>query len=166
MALSRTQALWLIPAALAIHNTEEAIAFPAYLPLVRSRVPAAMQSLVAGVDPGALRVALLWATLIPLLILIWVTWQPESRAARWTALVVQTVVVTNVVSHVVVAAFIMHGYSPGVLSALLINAPLSVYLLRRARRERWLPTVAWRSLFPAALVIHGPGLFALLLLSR
>jgi hypothetical protein len=166
VALSRLQALWLIPAALAIHNTEEAIAFPAYLPLVRGRVPPSIESLMAGVDASSLRVALLWATLIPLLILIWVTWRPESRAARWAALVVQTVVVINVVSHVVVATFIMHGYSPGVLSALLINAPLSVYLFRRARREHWLPTVAWRSLVPAALVIHGPGLFALLLLSR
>jgi hypothetical protein len=65
VALSRLWALWLIPIALAVHNAEEAIMFPVYLPVLRSRLPASLQPLVAAVQPGGLRVALVWATAIP-----------------------------------------------------------------------------------------------------
>ena len=73
---------------------------------------------------------------------------------------------TEIASHLVVAAVVMRGYSPGLASAVLINAPISVYLFRRAARERWLPRTAWRALWPAALLVHGPGLVGLLLLTR
>jgi hypothetical protein len=166
VSLSRLQALWLIPIAIAVHNAEEAILFPAYLPVVRSRLPASLQPLMADVQPDGLRVALLWATVIPFAVLLWVTLRSGSLGARWCALVVQAVIAVNVVSHLLVAAVIVHGYSPGLVSAVLINAPISVYLFRRARRERWLPQTAWRGLWPAALLVHGPGLVGLLLLTQ
>ena len=165
VALSRLWALWLIPIALAVHNAEEAIMFPVYLPVLRSRLPASLQPLVAAVQPGGLRVALVWATAIPFVVLLWVTLRPASLGARWCALLVQAVVAVNVVSHLVVAAVVMRGYSPGLASAVLINAPISVYLFRRAARERWLPRTAWRALWPAALLVHGPGLVGLLFLT-
>jgi hypothetical protein len=160
------RALWLIPIALAVHNAEEAIMFPAYLPVVRARLPASIQPFIADVQPDGLRVALVWATVIPLAVLLWVTLRPESLGARWCALVVQAVVAVNVVSHLVVAVVILHGYSPGLVSALLINAPISMYLFRRSARENWLPAAAWRGLWPAALLVHGPGLVGLVLLTR
>ena len=52
VALSRLWALWLIPIALAVHNAEEAITFPVYLPVLRSRLPASLQPLVAAVSAG------------------------------------------------------------------------------------------------------------------
>jgi hypothetical protein len=166
MASSRLQVLWLIPIALAVHNAEEAMMFPSYLPRVQARLPAFAQALAANIEVSGLRVALLWATLIPIAVLIWVTVRPSSVMARWCALAVLAVVAINVISHVVVAATLLRGYSPGLLSAVTINAPLSVYLFRRAARERWLPERAWRGLLPAALLIHGPGLVGLLLLAR
>ena len=166
VALSRLRALWLIPIALAVHNAEEAITFPAYLPLVRAALPASIQPLMAEVEPDGLRVALLWATAVPFMVLLWVTLRPASLGARWCALLVQAVVAVNVASHLVVAAVVMRGYSPGLASAVLINAPVSVYLFQRATRERWLSRTAWRALWPAALLVHGPGLVGLLLLAR
>ena len=158
--------LWLIPAALAVHNAEEALTFPRYWPVVRGRLPAVMQGAAAGLDPAAFRTALVWATLIPLAIIVWATWRADSLTARWSALVIQAVMAVNVISHLVVATLLLRGYSPGVLSALLINAPLSLYLFRRAAREQWISPRARRALLPAALLIHGPGLIGLLLLVR
>ena len=163
--MSRAQALWLIPAALALDNAEEAVTFPRYWPLVRSRLPESLQASAAGFDPAAFRMALVWATLIPLAIVIWATWRADSLAARWSALAMQAVVAVNVVSHLTAATLFLRGYSPGLLSAVLINAPVSIYLFRRAARERWLPRRAWRAVLPAALLIHGPGLIGLLLLA-
>ena len=166
MQLSRAQALWLIPAALALHNAEEAVTFPRYWPLVRSRLPESLQASAAGFDPAAFRTALVWATLIPLGVVIWATWRADSLAARWSALAVQAVVAVNVVSHLAAATLFLRGYSPGLLSALLINAPVSIYLFRRAAHEQWIPPRAWRAVLPVALLIHGPGLIGLLLLAR
>jgi hypothetical protein len=166
MELSRRQALWLVAAALAVHNAEEAVTFPLYWPQVQSRLPEMAQRAAAGFDATSFRTGLVWATLLPLAVVLWATWRPDSSAARWSVLAVQAVVAVNVASHVVIAAALAHGYSPGLLSAVLINVPVSIYLFRRAARERWITARGWRALLPAALAIHGPGLVGLLLLSR
>lgn len=166
MTLSRLQALWLVPMAIAVHNAEEALTFPAYLPVVRARLPVFVQPYMADIQPDGLRVALLWATVIPFAVVLWVTMRPSSLGARWCALLVQAVIAVNVVSHLTVAAIVMRGYSPGLVSAVLVNAPLSVYLFRRAAREGWLSRAALRALWPAALLVHGPGLIGLILLTR
>lgn len=154
----------MIPVALAVHNIEEAMMFPSFLQHGRGRLREILPSFAADIQPDALRVALLWATLLPLVVLIWATWRPRSVAARWSAIAVQYVVAINVASHLIAAVFVK-GYSPGLYSAVLINAPMSVYLLRRATREQWLPPRAWRGLLPVALFLHGPGLLALLFVS-
>jgi hypothetical protein len=58
---------------------------------------------------------------------------------------------------------LFRGYAPGLVTALLLNLPFSLYLLRRAARERWLDRGALWTLAPAALLVHGPMLSALLL---
>ena len=158
------RALWLIPAALALHNLEEAVTFPRYLPLVRERVPDLARPLAARLDPASLRAALLWVTLLALLAAAWAVARPESRPARWCALAVQAVVALNVVSHAVAAFVVMRGYTPGLATALSVNAPVSVYLLRRAWGERWISRSSWWLLLPTAVLLHGPGLIGLLML--
>ena len=166
MGLTRQQALWLIPSALAVHNAEEAATFPIYWPLVRGRLPDLLQGAAAGFDATSFRTALVWVTVLALVPVAWAAWRADSVAARWSALAVQAVMAVNVVSHVAVAGLLVRGYSPGLLSAVLLNAPLSFYLFRRAAREHWLPQRGWRALLPAALLIHGPGVVGLLLLAR
>jgi hypothetical protein len=78
-------------------------------------------------------------------------------------LLIQTAVFVNAISHIVVATFVLHGYGPGLLTALAINLPFSIYLLRRAVRERWLSPRALVLLVPSALVVHGPILLGLMI---
>jgi hypothetical protein len=155
--------LWAIPAFLALHNLEEALTFPHFLPHVRDALPEPLQPLAAAVTDDSLRVALLVATAVPLGIVAWARRRPTSRAALWCALLVQSVLALNVASHVVIAAFLLRGYSPGLLTAVAANLPFSIYLLRRAVSEQWLPRYALAWLAPAALVVHGPRLVALVL---
>ena len=157
--------LWLIPAALALHNAEEAVTFPHYLPIVRTRLPALAADFTARLTVEQLWIALAMATVIPVLVIGWATLRPKSLAARWSALVLQAVVALNVASHLVVAIVVLRGYSPGLATALLINAPVSVLLFRRAARERWLPSWTWWLMLPTAALVHGPGLIGLLLLA-
>jgi hypothetical protein len=159
------RALWSIPAALALHNMEEALTFPRYLPLVRERVPDVARPIVARLDAGGMRAALVWVTLAALLVVAWAVRRPESRLARWCVLAAQSTVALNVVSHVVVSLVILRGYGPGLVTALAVNAPLSAYLFRRARAEQWIAPWSWRLLPIAAVVLHGPGLVGVLLLA-
>ena len=55
------------------------------------------------------------------------------------------------------------GYAPGLVTALVLNLPFSLYLLRRAIREQWLSRPARWALVPGAILLHGPLLAALLL---
>jgi len=157
--------LWAIPLALALHNAEEALTFPAFLPLVRERVPDVARGLAARIDVHALYTALVVVTLLVVLVVCWATWRPASPVAPWCALAVQAVVALNVVSHVIVAATVVRGDSPGLVTALAVNAPLSIHLFRRARREGWIASWSWWLLLPAALLLHGPVLIGLLLLA-
>jgi hypothetical protein len=67
----------------------------------------------------------------------------------------------NVFPHVAAAAA-LRSYSPGLATALVFNLPFSILLFRRAIRQQWVSRRALAWLPPAALLVHGPGLFALL----
>jgi len=153
--------LWLIPALLAVHNLEEAATMPRFLQSIASRAPGAIGTVLAQVDFHGFVVALVIATILPLAVVWWVWARPTSGAAVWTALCVQAVVAVNALWHVV-AAIAVRGYTPGLATAVIVNVPFSMYLLRRASVERWTSRAALALVLPAALVVHGPVLLALL----
>jgi Protein of unknown function with HXXEE motif len=162
----RPRVLWLVPILLAIHNAEEALLFPRYLPLVLRRLPEGWRALAGAATLGQVGVALALVTLIPLLLAIWAFRRPDSDFPVWLLLLVQATVLLNVLWHVATAALVFNGYAPGLLTAILINLPFSVYLLRRAARERWVSRGAMWGLLPGALAMHGPLLSALLMLTE
>jgi hypothetical protein len=158
--------LWLVPLLLAIHNAEEALLFPRYLPLVLGRLPEGWRALAGVVTLGQVGTALALVTLIPLLLAVWAFRRPDADAPVWLLLLVQATVLLNVLWHVATAVVVFNGYAPGLLTALLINLPFSIYLLRRARRERWVGRGAMWGLLPGALVMHGPLLSGLLMVTE
>ena len=90
----------------------------------------------------------------------------RPRSVLWLVLLIQATVLLNVVWHAAAAVVLFGGYAPGVVSALVLNLPFSIYLLRRAARERWLDPRALWAVAPAAIVLHGPLLAALLVLTE
>ena len=155
--------LWLVPVLLALHNAEEALFFPRYLPFVISRLPGGWQSLAAPLTTGQVWAALAVVTAGAFAVAWWAVRRPASPAARWTLLLVQTMMLLNALWHVLTAAVLFGGYAPGLVTGVLVNLPFSIYLLRRAAAERWLSPPARWALVPAALVLHGPLLAALTL---
>lgn len=158
--------LWLVPFLLALHNAEEALLFPRYLPLVLGRLPEGWRALAGAVTLGQVGTALALVTLIPMLLAVWAFRRPDSDLPVWLLLLVQATVLLNVLWHVTTAVVVFNGYAPGLLTAVLINLPFSIYLLRRAARERWVGRGAMWGLLPGALVMHGPLLSGLLVLTE
>jgi hypothetical protein len=155
--------LWLVPILLAMHNAEEAIFFPRYLPFVLSRLPSGWQAVAGPVTSGQVWVALAAVTVLGFAVAAWAVRRPDSRTALWLVLLVQTTMLVNAFWHLGAAVILFGGYAPGVVTALLLNLPFSIYLLRRARAEGWVSPRALWALLPATLVVHGPLLSALLL---
>ena len=159
--MSRKMLLWLVPLLLTIHNLEEALVMPAFIEKRNASVPGSMREIIPPVTYKQFLISLLIITVIPYLVaLLWL----NRRWAVYLLVGFQVVMLINVCAHTLMALF-LRGYAPGLLTALAINLPFSVYLLRRAVREKWMSgkAVAW--MFPLGLVIHGPVLAGLMLLS-
>jgi hypothetical protein len=162
MAISRRVVLYLIGALVLVHNTEEAVAFTRVWALVRERV-AEEAGIRLSATPEPMYAALIIATVAPAVIIAWAARQPDRPVRLWSALLIQTVMFLNAFAHVAAALFVFHGYAPGLLSAVLLNVPFSIFVYRKARQERWLPRMASWLLVPGALLVHGPLLFGVLL---
>ena len=139
---------------LGLHNLEEAIFFPHYLPQVLSRLPPGAQASVGAVNQPGILIALLIATVVPLCFSIWAGLQPSSRTALWLVLAVWTTLLLNAVWHIAASALVFRGYAPGVATAVLLNLPLSALALRTAVRGQWLSRRARWALLPGAVVLH------------
>ena len=163
---SPSHVLWLVPIFVAVHNLEEAITFPRYLPLVLQRLPEAWRAIAGPITLGQVWAALAIVTLIPFALAIWAALRPELAAPVWLLLLIQATLLLNVVWHVGAATVLFDGYAPGLTTAVLLNLPFSIYLIRRAAKESWVSPPARWALLPGALLVHGPVIWGLLLLTE
>lgn len=164
--MSRRTAIWLVPLLLALHNAEEALLFPRYLPLAVGRLPQGLRAVAGAITLGQVWSALALVTLVSLAVAAWAASNPSNRLAIWLLLLMQTTILLNVIWHLAAAIIVFQGYAPGLVTALAINLPYSIYLLRRAAAEQWVGAGARWALVPGALAVHGPVLSALLLLTE
>ena len=160
---SRKALVWLVPVFITIHNLEEALFMPAFLQTRNSSIPGFLRSLLPPITYRQFLIALLIVTAIPYLIAWLASLERERSRGISLLLGLQVVMLFNVLAHALMAAA-MGGYAPGVITALLINLPFSVYLLRRAVKEKWVSRRVMVLLFPIGLIIHALGLPGLIML--
>ena len=154
--MSRRMVVWLIPLLLTLHNSEEALAFRAYMPRMRTLLPEPLAGLVSSLSYSTMLSALTVLSALAFLI-AWATRaRPESQRTLWALLVLEATVGLNVIGHLLSAVIVFHGYGPGLATAVMINAPFAIYCFRRVRREQWVSPAALRATIPAALILHGP----------
>jgi hypothetical protein len=159
--MSRKMLLWLVPLFLTIHNLEEALVMPAFIEKRNASVPGSMRGIVPPVTYKQFLTALVIITVIPYLVAL--LWLNRSWAVYFLV-GFQVVMLINVFAHTLMALF-LRGYAPGLVTALAINLPFSFYLLRRAVSEKWMSGKAVALMFPLGLLVHGPVLAGLMLLS-
>ena len=138
--VTRRQLTVAVPALLTLHNFEEALTFPSWRPVIRAAVPFGLQTWFDQISPGTLQTALVVATAVPWAVALWSMRRPSSALASWFLLLVQAIVLLNVFWHLLIAGILLRGYSPGLLTAVTLNLPFSIYLFTRARREILSPT--------------------------
>jgi hypothetical protein len=163
--LAKRTLMWLVPVLLTVHNAEEAIAFRQFKPRLPTLLPEPFAGFEARLDYSTMLVALCVLSLLAFALALLVSLAPTVRWRLWMLMALQASVAVNVVAHVLSAAFLFHGYAPGLFTAVAINAPFSMLFFRQASREAWVGPRALRALVPAALVLHGPVLLGALWLA-
>jgi hypothetical protein len=145
-------ALWLFPCVTTLHNLEEAIWLPAW----------SQQGTHLHAPVGALEFRFAVAALTAA---AWVVTLLARRGGPWLAAAsgYWAAMLANVLAPHVAASIVERGYTPGVVTAVALNLPVNIHLLRRARREGRLSrreiAIAAACVIPALLVAI-PVLFA------
>jgi hypothetical protein len=160
--VTQRQLAFVVPALLTLHNLEEALTWPRWLPDIQARVPISLRPWFAEVSLDGMYVALIVSTVVPWAIALWSVRRSSNAIAIWFLLLVQAVVLLNAFWHLLVAGGVLRGYSPGLVTAATLNLPFSIYLFRRATREQWCSPRALMALVPATLIVHGPILVGLI----
>jgi hypothetical protein len=154
--------IWGVPGAVLVHNAEEALTVGRYTPAVLALVPDAVRRIMPSRQ--YIYVALVVATSIPIGLAL-VARRERRSWATYGLLLVAAVMLVNVVWHSVAAA-LLRGYAPGVVTAVAVNLPVMALSLRWARRESWLSNGALWLYVGIGVMLHGAGLLALLALER
>lgn len=122
----------LLAAAFAGHNLEEGLSYPA----MRGDIAAKAHALgLPWWSPGAIAssAALLTLTAAGLAAMLWAARGPPTGAKRAVVRALAWVMLANVVLPHVPAAFVLGGYTPGLVTALAVNLPLTLWVLRTTR---------------------------------
>ena len=163
--LSRQKIVWLIPILLTLHNAEEAIAFRSYMPRMQAVLPEPFARVVSSLSYSTMLLALTGLSALAFIIAFGAAARPYSPRMLWALLALEAAVCVNALAHLVSAAILFQGYGPGLVTAVFINAPFGVYCFRQARHEQWLSNTALQATVPAAFILHGPVLLAVLWLA-
>ncbi|MBV8708676.1 MAG: HXXEE domain-containing protein [Acidobacteriaceae bacterium] len=147
---------WMFPLAVTLHNLEEAIWLPSW-------AAGHNTELSWQVTAVHFRLALVFLTVAAYL----VTWlsRKHGEQSRWTYLFVAYtfVMFLNVFVPHVPATVLFHGYTPGMVTAVIVNLPVTTTLLALAVQERVIPSLGIATLvfgIPLAIALSAAALFA------
>ncbi|MBV9267224.1 MAG: HXXEE domain-containing protein [Acidobacteriaceae bacterium] len=147
---------WLFPIVVTAHNLEEAIWLPAFVAAHKTQLPWTVTAAEFRFAAAVLTTAA-W-------IITWLSWRTGPQS-MWSYLLFGYMVamLANVVVPHVPAAFLFRGYSPGLITAVLLNLPVLTFLCTRAVREGYVSgqkAVAFAIGVPVLIVASVAVLFA------
>lgn len=120
----------LLAAASTLHNLEEAFAYPSLRPRISEWI-ARHADLWWSPDPARFAAVLAALTLAIWALLGWTASGTPTAPKRAAVQVVAWVLLLNVALPHLPAAIALGGYAPGVVTAVAINLPVSIWVLRR-----------------------------------
>jgi hypothetical protein len=151
----RTQ--WFFPVAVTLHNFEEAASMPKWISVHSSQLP---------LDPGR---GFVWTGLLVVTLAAFAVTALSAREGEespWAYLLfgaISTMLLNVFIPHLPATLF-FGGYTPGVVTAVLINLPLMSILLFQAVRDRWVSgrkAIVYAPLVPVAVGGSIAAAFAL-----
>jgi Sec-independent protein secretion pathway component TatC len=122
-----TQLIWLAPFLFALHNLEEAPQMERWSEKVRL-------GWISPVNTRQFVIAVTALTAGVLLPAVFAALNPQQKIAVYLLVEVQAILLVNALTHIG-ATLRFRSYSPGLVTAIMINLPFAVYFLYRAIEE-------------------------------
>ncbi len=126
----------LLFAALCLHNAEEAVTFSLYRDSAQHLIRSLGWWQFGSPTTAHFRSALIGVTVLSGLLLAFAAAGPGSRWKAWCLPGVAAVLLINVFVPHLPAAVLLGGYAPGVVTAVVVNLPLTVLILFASVKER------------------------------
>lgn len=126
---------WLLIPAIALHNFEEWLTLARYGD-VGAKLAASLGVSIMAPPAPVITSSLLLVTIVPAILVVAGSVGTPSRLKTRLVCFVASIYLANVFLPHAPVALLVRGYAPGVATALMINLPLCVLLLRQAKRER------------------------------
>lgn len=167
--IGRRALLWLVPLWITLHNLEELVTMPSALASLPAKIPGwlesqfRLQSLIP--TDRQFELMLLIVTVLPYLFACLGGVRRERGPRTWLLVGTQAVMLVNVLSHLGMMLY-SRGYVPGLITALAINLPFSLYVWSAGVKNHWLRWSDLGVLLPVALVVHLLGLFGLMAMAE
>jgi hypothetical protein len=152
---------WCGLAVIALHNLEEALTIPAWLPSRRAQLEAQFGIRPLAADPERLYAGMALATLVPL---VWVALaaRAERRSAgAYSILVLYGMFLANAFVPHLLGTVLLRGYVPGAVTAAVLVIPFAAWLGRRALIDEYASRRGLAAALLAAIVVYVPALRAL-----
>lgn len=154
------QLFWLIPIILSIHNLEEALTMPqwvpAHLPLLRSTIPLFNH---LHFSTAQLYISLSSVTLFPFLVTFFCTCRERTQRKIIIMLTLQAIIFWNALMPHISGVVVLGMYNPGVVTAVVCNVPFSVYLFKRMRTEGIITNNSMREILVAGVLLYLPVVY-------
>ena len=146
---------WLFPAAVTLHNSEEAVSLPKWISAHGSQLP---------LHPNAARI---WFGLLLLTITAFaITYLSTNKGKQsvWAYLLFgyAAAMLINVFVPHIPATLVYREYTPGIATAILLNVPIMSFVLFQALQEQWVSgtkAIAYALLVPLAIAAGILALF-------
>jgi hypothetical protein len=149
-------------AVVALHNAEEALTIPNWLPPRLTELEALFGIRPLAADTGRLYLGLTLATLLPALWIAIASRSAQRSAAAYSIVALYGIFLANAFVPHLLGAVLLASYVPGVVTAALLVVPFTVWLIHRALVEKYASTRGAVVALLIAVALYFPALRALL----
>ena len=149
---TKTKKYWIyLIIAWCIHNFEEALTMSKWLGINEAKLPY-IKFIPLSIMQQSLPIALIFATLLLFLISILVNYKKWDNKIF---AIVLGICLVNAIGHVLIT-IVFGGYSPGVITAIIINLPLSIFIIRQLFKYNLLKNFSWFHIFAYGIIVFIP----------
>jgi hypothetical protein len=140
---NETKKYWIyLVIAWCIHNLEEALTMSKWLEVNGTQLPQTKFIAVSTLQQG-LPIALIIATLLLFIIPVLVIYKKWDHRIFG---IVLGMCLINAIGHILIS-IVFWNYSPGVITALILNLPLSIFIIRQLFKYNLLKNFSWFHIF-------------------
>ena len=161
MNTSNTIRYWIyLIIAWSIHNLEEAFTMSKWYESNETKLPITEYVQISTIQQ-IIPIALIIATLLLILIPIFAIYKKWDN--RFLGIVLGICLV-NAIQHIL-TTIVFWGYSPGVITAFIINLPLSIFMIRQLFKDNLLKNYSWFHIFVYGVIGFITGISAIWVLT-